>query len=165
VNTVLPVISGGGTVGQPLSVTSGAWNNGPTAYGYQWLRNGVAIGGASSSVYTLVTADIGFLITCQVTASNAAGSALATSLPVGPVAAAPPEGALLRQGGGYILKQDGGYIVLQQAGWIALQGGGFLLQQSGGFFSRQTNPAPAGTVQDPAGGALIDPSGAYVLEP
>ncbi len=38
---------------------------------YKWLRNGVAIGGATASTYTTVAADEGKAIQCQVTTSDA----------------------------------------------------------------------------------------------
>ena len=43
------------------------------------------IPGATSSTYTLVTADLGQNITCKVTASNSAGSANANAAQIGPV--------------------------------------------------------------------------------
>jgi hypothetical protein len=82
VNTVPPVISGTAVVGQTLTSTTGTWTGTPTpTYSYQWRRNGVDIGGATASTYTLVQADAGNTsnITCVVTATNTAGSASATS--------------------------------------------------------------------------------------
>jgi hypothetical protein len=55
------------------------------SYAYQWKRNGASISGATANAYTLVTADVGAMITATVTATNAAGSASATADPVGPV--------------------------------------------------------------------------------
>lgn len=78
-NLTLPVISGTPNVGQTLSTTDGTWAGSPTSYTYQWKRNGVAIGGATSNTYTLVQADSGATITVTVTATNAAGSTAATS--------------------------------------------------------------------------------------
>jgi hypothetical protein len=57
------------------------------SYSYQWKRGGVNISGATASTYTLVTADIGAMITATVTATNTAGSASATAAGVGPVTA------------------------------------------------------------------------------
>ena len=80
VNTVAPVISGTAVVGQTLSTTNGTWDNSPTSYSYQWKRGATNIG-TNSSTYTLVQADAGNTsnITCVVTATNAGGSANATS--------------------------------------------------------------------------------------
>jgi hypothetical protein len=74
VNTTAPVASGTGTVGQTLSCTNGAWSYTPTTYTYQWLRSGAQIAGANAATYVLVAADSTKSISCQVTATNAAGS-------------------------------------------------------------------------------------------
>jgi len=87
-NTVAPVASGTTVVGQTLSVTDGTWTNTPSGYTYQWYRGGSPIGGATSSTYVLVTADIGSLISCIVVATNASGSNVASSNSLGPVTAA-----------------------------------------------------------------------------
>lgn len=79
VNTVAPVASGTGTVGQNLSVTNGTWTYSPTSYTYQWRRGGANIAGATNAVYALVGADSGNSVGCAVTATNAAGSTSANS--------------------------------------------------------------------------------------
>lgn len=95
VNTVAPVVSGTPTEGQVLSCTQGTWSPAGTSYAYQWRRDGTPIGGATSTTYTLVTADVGTLVSCAVTATNTDGSsAPAASNNLGPVAAAPPAQAL-----------------------------------------------------------------------
>lgn len=97
-NTVAPVASGTPTVGQVLSVTNGTWTNTPLSYTYQWYRSGVYIAGATSSTYTLVTADIGATMYCIVAATNASGSNPAVSNSLGPVVGNPvgsPIGLLL----------------------------------------------------------------------
>jgi len=76
---VAPVISGTFAVGNTISTTNGTWLNTPTSYAYQWLRDGVAIGGATTSTYTLVTADSNTIVSCRVTATNAGGSEVAIS--------------------------------------------------------------------------------------
>ena len=87
-NSVAPVIGGTATQGQILTVTSnGTWTGSPTSYAYQWKRGGVAISGETGSTYLLGAADVGASITCAVAATNAGGSATATSNALGPVAA------------------------------------------------------------------------------
>lgn len=77
--TVAPAISGVAIIGQVLTSTTGTCSGtAPITYSYQWKR-GVTNIGTNSSTYTLVTADAGQNITCQVTATNVAGSASATS--------------------------------------------------------------------------------------
>jgi len=86
-NTVAPAITGTATEGQTLTASTGTWTGSPSSYAYQWKRGGVSIGGATSSTYLLVTADVGSTITVTVTATNAGGSAAATSAATATVAA------------------------------------------------------------------------------
>jgi hypothetical protein len=79
VNTVAPVASGTGTVGQTLSCTQGTWLYSPASWAYQWTRDGANISGAIAGGYTLVAADSTHSIACRVTATNLAGSTSATS--------------------------------------------------------------------------------------
>jgi len=79
-NIVDPVVSGTNTVGSILTTTNGTWSGStPITYTYQWLRNGSNISGATSSTYTLVTADTSNVVSCRVTATNSVGSKNATS--------------------------------------------------------------------------------------
>ena len=86
VNTALPSISGSSAVGSTLTCIPGSWAafpviNPSVGYAYQWLRNGLAIGGATNSTYlTQSPTDIGQTMRCEVTATNSIGaSAPATS--------------------------------------------------------------------------------------
>jgi hypothetical protein len=80
-----PVVRG--NVGQPaiMSCTEGEWINNPSSFTYQWMRNGVAISGASGNYFQTSTLDIDCMITCVVTAANDIGSSSATSNAVGPI--------------------------------------------------------------------------------
>jgi len=79
-NTSAPVASGTRAPGQALSCSNGSWTGyPPPTFIYQWLRDDAPIGGATTSTYTVQTADQGHGLTCQVTASNSAGSESATS--------------------------------------------------------------------------------------
>lgn len=75
-NTIAPVISGTASVGNVLTSTTGTWNSdtGVTGYLYQWTRDGVDISGATSSTYTLVTADLTKTIICKVAATDLDGT-------------------------------------------------------------------------------------------
>ena len=82
-NSVAPAITGTAQEGQTLTCSTGTWSGSPT-YTYQWKRNGNNIGGATSSTYLLVLADVGQNILCTVTATNFVGSATADSNTVVP---------------------------------------------------------------------------------
>jgi hypothetical protein len=73
VNTVAPVISGATTLGSVLTSTTGTWSNSPSSFAYQWKRGATNVG-TNANTYTLVTADSNAVMTCVVTATNAAGS-------------------------------------------------------------------------------------------
>lgn len=76
VNTVAPVASGDDIVGYTLSTTTGTWTGSPApTYSYQWRNNGSNIGGATSSTYVVDSANVAGPIDCNVTATNASGSA------------------------------------------------------------------------------------------
>lgn len=80
-NVVLPAISGLLDEDDVLTAYEGVWTGAPT-FAYQWKNAGVNIGGATNRTYTIVAGDAGDAITVQVTATNSAGSASATSAPV-----------------------------------------------------------------------------------
>jgi Bacterial Ig-like domain (group 3) len=93
-NTKAPSITGTPEQGDTLTVANnGTWSNSPTGFTYSWEEcssgNCVPITGATSSSYTLSTADIGFTIVCVVTANGPGGSTPATSNKTGAVVAAP----------------------------------------------------------------------------
>ncbi len=97
VNTTLPTISGTARDSVTLSATTGTWTGTPPiGFTYQWRRCNAAgaacadIAGATASTYTLVSADVGSTIRVIVTATNAAGSAAATSAQTAVVTATPP---------------------------------------------------------------------------
>ncbi len=84
-----PIISGSPAVGQTLAATTGNWTGqAPIVHAYQWRRDGAAIAGAMSSVHVLTPPDIGAMLTCLVTASNADGATSALSNALGPVTSA-----------------------------------------------------------------------------
>lgn len=85
-NSVAPAITGTAQEGQTLTCSTGTWSGSPT-YTYQWKRNGNNIGGATSSTYLLVLADVGQNILCTITATNFVGSASANSNTVVPISA------------------------------------------------------------------------------
>lgn len=79
---VAPSIAAGGVLeaGTTLLCSPGTWHSadseGALVYAYQWLRDGAAIAGATSSLYELVELDGFATIECDVVASNDAGASI-----------------------------------------------------------------------------------------
>jgi Zn-dependent metalloprotease len=78
-------ISGSPRVGQALSASS-TWSPAPTSRGYEWLRNGSVIPGASTATYRLEPDDLGTTISVRVTVARPGfGPGTVTSSALGPV--------------------------------------------------------------------------------
>ena len=65
-----PSIEGSGAVDTQLTGFDPVWNLDGVTNAYQWLRNGSVIAGANSLTYTVVSADVGRVITLRVTGSK-----------------------------------------------------------------------------------------------
>lgn len=63
-----PKVKGTAKVGKRLSASSGTWSPAGIKFSYQWLRNGKAIRGATSSTYKLTNASKGKRVSVRVTA-------------------------------------------------------------------------------------------------
>jgi hypothetical protein len=75
-----PALLGPATVGAPLVCpTSGFAGDSPLSFAFAWLQGGTAIPAATSASYTPSPADLGKTVSCSVVATNAYGSAAATS--------------------------------------------------------------------------------------
>lgn len=75
--TVAPVLTGGPTVGQTLTCSAGTWSYVPTSYAYAWYVDGVATPSLGTASTLVLGAGLGgHAVTCRVTATNAAGSAV-----------------------------------------------------------------------------------------
>ncbi len=61
-------ISGTPKVGKTLKAKPGSWDGKKVSYSYQWLRDGVAVQGATDQRYTLGTTDAGHRFSVEVTA-------------------------------------------------------------------------------------------------
>lgn len=84
VNTKAPAISGTPKVGSTLTASPGSWDPAGATLAYQWLQDGVAISGATTSTLTPKRAQTGRSITVRVTASSVgypATSATSTATP------------------------------------------------------------------------------------
>jgi hypothetical protein len=76
VSTAPPMVTGAAaTVFSGITCSPGTWTESPTAFAYQWLRDGVPVAGAATPAYTVAIADAGRQISCAVLASNADGAA------------------------------------------------------------------------------------------
>ena len=95
-NSTAPAVSGQAVQGQTLSTSNGSWTNGPTSYAYQWqdcnslVVSCANISGATSSAYVLQPGDVGSTVRSVVTATNAGGSASASSAATAVVASNTP---------------------------------------------------------------------------
>jgi len=70
-----PTITGTAKLGRTLTATPGTWNPAAVTVAYQWLRDGKAIDGATSTTYRVQRADLGTTLSVRVTAT-AAGNPL-----------------------------------------------------------------------------------------
>jgi hypothetical protein len=86
-------VSGHVVVGSALGCLPGSWTGNPS-FGVTWLRDGRGIGTAHGLSYTPTLADAGHAIQCEVTATNANGSAIAASPAVLVPIPRPPRPAL-----------------------------------------------------------------------
>jgi hypothetical protein len=66
----VPVITGTPAVGAPLAVTTDTGLVSGVHFGYQWLRNGVAIANATAATYTPTSSDYKKKLSVKVTASK-----------------------------------------------------------------------------------------------
>jgi hypothetical protein len=67
--TPSPSISGVSQAGNTLTAAAGSWDSG-VSLSYQWLRNGVAILGATSETYTLGLSDVGQSLSVRIAATK-----------------------------------------------------------------------------------------------
>ncbi len=87
----LPALSGTSKVGSTLTATAGSWSLPGVNAAFQWLRDGAAISGATSSTYRLVATDYGRSVAVRVTtALDGYEPATATSTSVNVAAGAAP---------------------------------------------------------------------------
>jgi hypothetical protein len=89
VNTALPSIGGTAAAGQALTCDPGTFTENPT-FAFQWLSDGAAIPDATGSTFTVTGAQLDTAVQCRVTATNIAGTTVATSAAVVPPRPAPP---------------------------------------------------------------------------
>jgi len=82
--TAAPVVTGTPEVGATLTTTNGTWTGAPT-FTRQWRRGATNVG-TGALTYVVVVADVGAMMSCNVSATNAGGGPVtASSNQVGPV--------------------------------------------------------------------------------
>ena len=137
VNTQAPTISGAPQSGQTLTADPGSWSGTPPIdYAYEWRRcdtsgancNAIATG----STYTATDDDVGATLRVAETASNAAGSATATSSPTTVVvgSSSPPVNTAvptISQSGSLHLNPDDS-LTANPGSWIGTQPIGYAYQ-------------------------------------
>ncbi len=121
-NTALPAVAGSLVDGQTLTAATGTWaGTAPFSFSYQWQRCNVLGGGcenipgATSSTYAIGAADVASNLDVVVTASNAHGTASATSAESQPVLALLPTNTVLPTISG--LLQDGQLLSVATGAW------------------------------------------------
>lgn len=85
VNVLAPIVTGSLIEGGVLTANNGAWV-GASSFTYQWNADGSPISLATSKTYTLTNAEVGSVISVEVTAANTIGSTMVESADTDPVA-------------------------------------------------------------------------------
>lgn len=78
-NTAAPALTGTPSAGSTLTCSQGTWAHEPLFLSYQWLSDGVAIAGQTTTTYTVQATNKGDSLSCVVLAGNGAGTASAAS--------------------------------------------------------------------------------------
>jgi hypothetical protein len=166
INTVSPSLSASGSfvsVGNTISSTTGTWTVSSTAtsYTFQWNRSGSAISLATSSTYTVVSLDVGLLLSCTVTATTTGASSpvSATSNAVTALAVGSRLVDVLLVGGG----GTGGLITSNRAGGGGA--GGLIYISSLIVNSNASYPITIGAGGASASGTAVAKGGDTVLAP
>ena len=155
-NLALPLILGVVQEGKTLSASTGSWSGSPTSFAYQWRSCDAGgsscadIAGATGSTFVVRAADVGHTIRVAVTATNAGGSASASSVQSTVVIPAPPANTALPSISG------------------AAQQGQTLTAANGSWSGAPTSFAYQWRSCDTAGAACVDAGGAtsstYVVQ-
>jgi hypothetical protein len=135
------VISGTAAQGQTVMCSTGSWiSSSQPTYSYTWQRDGLAISGQTSNQYTLAAGDVNQAITCTVAATNSSGTTSALSLPIVPLAAAPP-GSPIAESPPVISGNavQGQTVVCSQGTWLGASSYSYAWQRDGLNIAGQTS--------------------------
>ena len=80
-NIVAPKVTGTTKVGSTLNAVAGTWDPADLDLGYQWLRGGVPVPGATKETYDLGTDDLGTVISVGVTGTKSGYTTLTKTSP------------------------------------------------------------------------------------
>lgn len=109
-----PTVTGTAREGFRLTANPGTWGPAPVTLSYQWLRDGVPIGGATGQAYMLAGADAGKSISVRVTGAKTGYAALTkTSAALGVSTDTLGPGAVLRANDS-LLSTDGRFRLIMQ---------------------------------------------------
>ena len=89
-NLTAPAVTGTVRVGSTVRATTGTWDPAAVTTSVQWLRDGAAISGATSTTYTPTAADEGARLSVRVTAKGGTGWLAATATSPGVTVAPAP---------------------------------------------------------------------------
>ena len=146
-----PALAGTGRIGEPVTVSTGSWSGVPApATSVAWLRDGVAIAGATGTGYTPVAADDGSSLSARVTATNAGGSVAIVTAALSITYAAPVAKGGLHE----VIADLGGDVETVAAGAdftgenlaFAVSGAGATIDARTGLVSIPTDKAVQATV-------------------
>ncbi|WP_223691378.1 beta strand repeat-containing protein [Leifsonia poae] len=110
--TQTPTVSGRATVGAVLTATVAAWSPAPVALTFQWLRDGVPIGGATASQYIVAGVDRGARLSVAVTGDKPGFGTVTATSAAGDTVTEPPHPVL-------------GSSTFPAGATVAVAGGGF----------------------------------------
>lgn len=103
-------------LGATLTATATVTGTFPITTTWRWLRDGVAISGATTSTYTLVEADVDTLISAEATAAGVVATSAPTVSPTATVTSGFTRNAVVRSTGADVLRTAANYA-LPSASW------------------------------------------------
>lgn len=167
VNVTLPVITGTARVGEVLTASLGTWFGNPSFYVVTWFRGATSV--ATSTTYTVTTADISSTLYVRVEATNSFGSTSAFSAETAIVSPASSAGDVLLLENNDRLALDGttGVLLLDvpvtsTGFFLLLESGDKLLLESGARLVLDQIETPTDAILDVNASYILDTNGDYI---